>query len=432
VPDRAKEYAHRLPQVLPGGKAVLFTVAYGWSGAGGRIEAVILDTGERKVVVDSGLDGRFVPSGHLLFLHHGTLMAAPFDVDRLERTGRPVPVVEGVVHATNLPGGYWNSGSGLLAVSDNGSLVFAPGGMRPDPQRHFMWVGRDGVVEPLLDLPKGPLAQPRLSPDGRWLAFYIRGLDSSLWVHDLHRGTNTRLTQEGRIDRLVWTPDSQRIVFGWTLGGVANLHWISRQGNEPVDRLSTSEFVQQPSSCSPDGRYLAYVHWPLPQGPEIRLLDLKSGVSEPFLQGEHSYGFPDFSPNGRWLAYTSGESGRSEVWITSFPDRDQRVQVSNSGGVAPAWSGEGREIYYLSEHTNGDLMVVQATGDMTLTLGNPRTLIEGPLSTGVPVRTYDVGGDSRRFLFSRTALPAPSAPPVRQLQVVLNWFEELERLVPTE
>ncbi len=130
--DRATEYGHRMPQVLPDGRAVLFTVAYGYLGARGHIEVLSLDTGERKVVVDDGLDGRYVRTGHLLYLHQGTIMAAPFDLEQLEVTGRPVPVLEGVTHAANLTVGWANSGTGLFTISENGTLIFAPGGMAPD------------------------------------------------------------------------------------------------------------------------------------------------------------------------------------------------------------------------------------------------------------------------------------------------------------
>jgi serine/threonine-protein kinase len=415
-----------MPQVLPGGRAVLFTVAYGYTGAGGHIEVVSLDTGERKVVVDSGLDGRYVPTGHLLFVQQGTMMAASFDPDQLEVTGRPVPVLEGVTHTTNLSVGYANSGAGLFAVSDSGTLVYAPGGMAPDARRKFFWIDRLGRIEPLPALPKGALKFPRVSPDGRLLAFSTGGMNSSLWVHDFARETNTRLTNEGRTPFASWTPDGEHIVFGLSRGGVGNLHWMSHRGNEP---LSTSEYLQQPGSWSPDGQYLAYVQWRHSEGTAIWLLDMGSRKVEPFLDTEHQYSYPDISPDGRWLAYVSDESGRWEVWVTSFPDSEQRMLVSNEGGKAPAWSPDGREIYYLFENR---LMVVDADAGSELSLGRPRTLIEGPLYSGGPLREYDITPDGARFIFATSVEPEQNTPPVRELQVVLNWFEELKRLAPTE
>jgi serine/threonine protein kinase/Tol biopolymer transport system component len=429
VPDRATEYAHRLPQVLPGGRAVLFTVAYGYTGAGGHIEVVSLDTGERKTVVDSGLDGRFVPTGHLLFLQQGTLMAASFDLDRLELTGRPVPVLEGVVHATNLTAGWANSGAGLLTVSDNGTLIFAPGDMAPDPQRGFVWVDRNGRTQPVSALPEGSLGFPRVSPDGRWLAFGTGGLNRSVWVHDLARGTTTRLTNEGRAVLSSWTPDTERLVIGYSQGGVGNLHRLSYRGNEPLERLSSSEFLQQPGSWSPDGRYLAYVQWRHSEGTDIWLLDMESRQAEPFLDTEYQYSYPDISPDGRWLVYGSDESGRDEVWVTSFPGRKQQMLVSNDGGIAPVWSPDGREIYYLSGNR---LMVVEAIARPELTLGIPHTLIEVPRITSGPLRGYDITPDGTRFIFPIDEESEPITPPVRQLQVIINWFEELERLAPKE
>jgi len=429
VPGRTTEYGHRMPQVLPGGRAVLFTVAYSYTGAGGHVEVVSPDTGERKVVVDSGLDGRYVPTGHLLFVQQGTMMAASFDPDQLEVTGRPVPVLEGVTHATNLPGGYMNSGAGLFTVSDSGTLVYASGGMAPDRRRRFFWIDRNGRTEPLPALPKVALRFPRVSPDGRLLAFTTGGLNSSLWVQDLARETNIRLTNEGRVALASWTPDGEHIVFGLSRGGVGNLHWMSHRGNEPMERLCTSEYLQQPGSWSPDGRYLAYVQWRHSEGKAIWLLDMGSRKVEPFLDTEHQYGFPDISPDGRWIAYVSDESGKKEVWVTSFPDREQRMLVSNEGGKAPAWSPDGREIYYLSENR---LMVVDANAGSELSLGIPRTLIEGPLYSSDPVRGYDISPDGKRFIFTASVEPEHNTPPVRELRVVLNWFEELKRLAPTE
>ncbi len=151
--------------------------------------------------------------------------------------------------------------------------------------------------------------------------------------------------------------------------------------------------------------------------------------TEPFLDTEHQYSYPDISPDGRWLAYVSDESGRREVWVTSFPDSEQRKLVSNEGGTAPAWSPDGREIYYLSENK---LMVVDADAGSELSLGIPRTLIEGPLYSGDPLRGYDITPDGAKFIFTTRLEPEQNIPPVRELQVVLNWFEELKRLVPTD
>jgi len=431
VPDRTKEYGHRLPQILPGGRAVLFTVANDYLGDGGHIEVVSLDTLERRIVIDPGLDGRFLPTGHLLFLRRGTLMAIRFDPDRLELTGRPVPVLEGVTHMANARAGWANPGAGLFAVSDNGTLVFAPGGMIPDAKKRVVWVNRNGEIEPIPALSGEWFGGPRVSPDGRWIAFTITGVDSSLWVHDLVRETTTKLTTQGRVNNLSWMPDGERIVFGCSKGGVANLYWKSKLGNEPMEQLSDSEYLQQPGSWSPDGRYLAYVLWPRAEEHEIWLLDIESRETAPFLDNEYRNTFPDFSPDGGWLAYTSGESGRSEVWVTSFPGREKRIQVSNEGGNASAWSPDGKEIYYLFR---GRLMVVEVTPGPELTLGKPRPLCEVPQGTTGrgPLRRYDISRDGSRFIFLADAEVEAKPQPVRQLQVVFNWFEELKRLAPPD
>jgi len=198
-----------------------------------------------------------------------------------------------------------------------------------------------------------------------------------------------------------------------------------------MEQLSDSEYLQQPGSWSPDGRYLAYVLWPRAEEHEIWLLDIESRETAPFLDNEYRNTFPDFSPDGGWLAYTSGESGRSEVWVTSFPGREKRIQVSNEGGNASAWSPDGKEIYYLFR---GRLMVVEVTPGPELTLGKPRPLCEVPQGTTGrgPLRRYDISRDGSRFIFLADAEVEAKPQPVRQLQVVFNWFEELKRLAPPD
>jgi serine/threonine-protein kinase len=429
VPDRSTEYAHRMPQVLPGGKAVLFTVAYSYLGARGHIQVLSLETGERKTVVDPGLDGRFVASGHLLFMQQGTLMAAPFDLDLLELTGAPVPVVEGVMHSTNERSGFFNSGAGQFSTSENGTMVFAAGGIVPEVRRKYVWVDLDSGVQTDAGVPIGPLARSRISPDGRYLAYSHSGITSGLWVFDLKRGTSTRLIDEGRVLFMCWTPSGKRIVFGHSFGGVSNLSWISRDGVEPAEWLTKSEYLQQPGTWAPDGRFLAYMQWRHSEGTSIWVLDIESRESKPFLHERHQYRFPDFSPDGKWLAYVSDESGRLEVWLTSFPDREQRYMLSNKGGVAPAWAPDGREIYYVSETR---LMSVGVTEGESLILGTPRTLFDGPIPGSGPLRSYDITPDGLRLIHAVPTESETHPQPVRRLQVVLNWFEELERLVPTD
>jgi len=416
-----------MPQVLPDGRAVLFTVAYGYLGARGHIEVLTLDSGKRKVVVDDGLDGRYVRTGHLLYLHQGTMMAAPFDPKQLEVTGRPVPVLEGVTHAANLSVGWANSGTGLFTVSENGTLIFAPGGMAPDRETQFLWVDRDGKTQPVSGLPEGSLGIPRVSPDGHQLAFTTGGLNSHIWVQNLVRGTATRLTTDGRADFCSWTPDSDRIVAGYSQGGVTNLYWLSPERSEPIERLTTSELTQQPGSWTPDGRHLSYVQWRHSTGSAIWLLDLNNLETKPILDTEHDYKYPNFSPDGRWLAYTSSESGGSEVWVTSFPDREKRKQVSNGGGWSPLWSPDGSKVYYRSGY---NLMVVDVTSGSELTLGIPYILFEAPWTAASPLRGYDITPDGERFIFSTLLEGDLESRPIRQLRVVLNWFEELKRLAP--
>ncbi len=179
----------------------------------------------------------------------------------------------------------------------------------------------------------------------------LTGSTAIFWVQNLVRGTATRLTTDGRADFFSWTPDGERIVAGYSLGGVTNLYWLSPNRSEPIERLTTSELTQQPGSMTPDGRYLAYVLWRHSTGSAIWILDLNNLESKPILDTEHDYNYPDFSPDGRWLAYTSSESHRSEVWVMSFPGGEQRVQVSMATGEPPCGRRTGKRSTIAQEPT---------------------------------------------------------------------------------
>ncbi|HEY7188632.1 MAG TPA: protein kinase, partial [Vicinamibacterales bacterium] len=257
-PDSTKGEAKLLlPQILPGDEAILFTVIHTalpkWDD---DTELVVqrLKTGERKVLVRGGADARYLRSGHLLYLQKSTLMAVPFDLQHLAATGGPVPLLANVMQAVNTPNEISESGAGQFSISATGSLLYASGGIFPDPERSLAWVDRNGSAEPLT-LPSRPYSAPRISPDGRHFLFWTQG-DRNVWVHDLSRGVTTRLTFEGRNARAIWTPDGAHITYTSATGGAENLFWRSSDGSGTAERLGSNVLNQSPGAWTPDGKTL--------------------------------------------------------------------------------------------------------------------------------------------------------------------------------
>jgi Tol biopolymer transport system component len=430
--DRKREVGHRLPSVLPGGRELLFTTMPFLWGVKARIEAVSLETGERKVVVEDGADARYLPTGHLVFLRQGVLMAAPLDLSRLELTAPPVPVLEGVSQALNWGSDDLNSGAGQFTVSDSGLLAYAPGGIVEDTPIELLLVDESGRAELLPGFDR-PLVSPQLdfSPDGRQLAFTEQHRSGLLWLFDVERQTFRALSQGGVAGSPRWSPDGTRLAVGWAEAGPIHL-WIVPTGRGDWERLTEGERMDWSPSWSPDGRFLAFVRGGPPSF-DILIYRFEDRQIGPFLTTEANEYSPEFSPDGRWLAYTCNESGRDEVYVTSFPGREQTMTVSRNGGQAPAWSRDGSRLLYYSRPSEGrrSMMAVTVRQGPELSLGIPTPLFrlpEGVVAFGT--RTYELHPDGRRFLVGRYVKTEPP-PPITRLNLVHNWFAELERLAPT-
>jgi Tol biopolymer transport system component len=234
----------------------------------------------------------------------------------------------------------------------------------------------------------------------------------------------SRLTSEGSSQVPIWTPDGSRIVYRATRAGTRNLFWKPVDGGGPEERLTTGEYVHTPHSWSPDGKLLAYEEEHPETGDDIWLLPIEGDRSpRPFLKTRFHEWFPRFSPDGRWLAYVSNESGRDEVYVQPFPGPGRRWQISTEGGTAPVWARSGRELFY----RNGrQLMSVEVATQPGFSATHPRSLFEGQYRI---FRTdYDVSPDGQRFLMLE---PLEPPQPATQINVVLNWFEELKQKVPT-
>jgi len=412
APDSTRgELAHWWPQILPDGKHVIFTVMRSPLDSA-RIEVLSLDTKERQLLVTGGVTGRYVPPGYLLFARDEVLFAMPFDAKRLVVTGSAVPVVEDVAIVQQ-------DALGAYAVSDDGTLVYVPASQY-DADVTLVWVSRSGQQDGVIPEP-GRFSDPALSPDGRWLALSISrpGEDRDVWVFDLARRTRSRLTVGGASDFAPrWTPSGDRVIYE-SERPVFDLYWRPADGSAPAESLVVSEYDKVPWSFTPDGRTLLFTHSTLPRA-EIWSVPLgASGKATPLLSSEQgSLASPALSPDGRWLAYVSDESGRNEVYLLPYPAlRGGRKQVSVNGGSAPKWTRGGSELVFVSRDTMMSVGVSRATGEP----GSPDPLF-GVSSFGP---TYDVASDGQRFVMTRRS---PDSTP-RSLVVVTNFIDELRAKV---
>jgi eukaryotic-like serine/threonine-protein kinase len=411
---------HRWPEFLPGGRALLFAAAPNSINFSiGQIAVQLVGTGERRNLIQAGMSPRYAPSGHLIYAQGGSLMAVPFDPQRLATTGTAIPVVEGVLQSPF-------SGAVQYSFSNSGSLVYISGGLQ-SAQNRLVWVNRKGIEQPLAAPPRAYL-NPRLSPDGRRVGVTITEQDSHIWTYDL-RETFTRLTFEGNANNgAVWTPDGKRITFSTNpKGGPLNIYWLLADGSGGLERLTTSQYLNAPMSWSPDGKLLAFFEVNPTTQRDIWVLRMSDRKLLPFLQTPFNEAVPRFSPDGRWLAYISDESGRYEIYVQSYPGPGGKWQISTEGGTEPAWNGNGRELFY----RNGDkMMAVDIATQPGFAAGTPRMLFEGRYERApFPSTNYDVSPDGQRFLMLKPSESAEAAP--TQINVVLNWFEELKQKVPT-
>jgi serine/threonine-protein kinase len=416
------EVIHRWPQVLPGGKAAIFSAyrsMYGLDSA--TVQVVSLRDGRRKTLVHGGTWGRYLLSGHLVYVNKGTLFAVPFDLDRLEVHGTPTPVLEGVAYSE-----AW--GSAEIDFSRTGTLVYRSsrtGGGLVTVHR----LDGSGNTRPLLPVP-GNYLFPTLSPDGRRLALISGG---DIWVYELERGRMTRLTVGGGYSDPGWTADGRYIVFRAT-GGI---WWIRADGTGQPQPLTQSDNVQLPNNFTSDGKRLAFLEITQASGAsdvwtvsvESGNSGLRAGKPELFLQTPFHERMPMISPDGRWMVYQSDESGIYQVYVQAFPDKHGKRQISVDRGGYPAWSRNGHELFFWSSGPHPHLMVAafEAHGD-SLVAGRPRVW-SGRVPVFFPaVKFYDPAPDGKSIV---ALMPADTPKEPRDRVIfLLNFFDELRRRVP--
>jgi serine/threonine-protein kinase len=421
------------PQLLPGGRAVLFTLAHPGELNARQIVVQLLDTGKRHVVVESGTDARYVQTGHLVYALADTLLAVPFDVAALAVTGGAVPLVEDIAMTSDGVMAYF-------AVSDDGTLLYVPRNAAAGTQdRTLLWVDRQGRETPI-NAPRRPYVHPRVAPDGSRIAVDIRDQENDIWILDLTRATPMRLTFGPAWDQdPLWTPDSKSVIFssGGPAGfGVRNLFRRAADGTGGVDQL-TQDAAAVPKAVTPDGQALIFIDSNQVAGGaavdrgDVMLLPLVgNGRPQPLVRTPFSETNAELAPGGRWLAYQSNESGQEEVYVRPFPNvANGKTQVSPSGGSRPVWARNGRELFYLSM---GALMSVSVTTDSTFTAGNPKRLFDGPYFFAPLGRNYDTSPDGQRFVVLRESSGDGQSTPSARFVLVQNWFEELKRRVPTK
>jgi len=395
-------YRFHWPQALPGGRGILFS--------NGIFSLVKNDIKTVRGVTSP----RYLSTGHLLYSSPGGLIAVPFDLERLEVTGAPVPVLDGIRTET--------FGVAQYAISNDGLLIFAPGQSvavgRP------VWVDRNGKEETLPFRPES-YGGFSISPDGTKFAVSVLGAASYIWIYNLvGKGEPQRFSTEENEQYPVWSPDGARLAFSGLENGNLSIFWRPADRSRERELLVKKEGMFVPESWSPDGQWLSLYERTL-GGWDIFVFNLKSLELRPFLATRFSEWGSAFSPDGRWIAYTSDESGQYEVYVQPWPPTGGKWQVSTTAGgnEEPIWSKDGRELFY----RNGRRwMAVPISTSPAFSAGVPQLLFQGDY-LNVSGLEYGVSPDGKRFLVLQ---PADTSPPT-ELRVIVNWFEELKRLVPT-
>jgi serine/threonine-protein kinase len=420
------EVAHRWPQFLPNGTAIIFSVR---RTNGEEIQAMSLENGQRRTLHKAGTFARYLArskgQGFVLFVSGNTLFAAPFAGDRLTLEGNPAPVLDGVAVTPGL-----GASSAQFDVSRTGTLLYRTEAQGTD-RVTLHWIDASGKARPLPTEP-GVYLHTRVSPEGDRVAMTVRAEGGAdIWIYDLRRDAMSRLTYGGGDYQFpVWTPDGRYIVFSSGLSG-GGLQWIRADGASRAQRLVSTEFGQFPWSFTPDGKRLAYAEFPRGGGSgdiwtvpiEFNNGGLKAGKAEEFLKTAANELYPAFSPDGHWLAYRSLETGISQIYVRAFPDVGGKWQISDDGGVIPIWSSNGRELFYRTEDQR--IMAVSYTtkGDAFVP-DKPRQWTDIRLAE-IAQRNLDISPDGKGFLGLLSSSPTNVGR--NHINILQNFADELER-----
>ena len=419
---------HGWPHVLPGSRAVLFTILAGNAIEQAQIAVLNVETGEQRVLVSGGSAARYASTGHIVYGVGGTLRAVGFDLDRLELTNpNPVPVLPGVVTKS--------SGAANFDLARDGSLVYVAGQVSGGAERTLVWVDREGNEEPL-DLPPRAYGWPRLSPDATRLLVTIQDPENvDVWIADVTRGTLAKLTTDPARDvNGLWTPDGERVVFMSQREGVG-LYWVAADGTGDVEQLMTIEDARyiRPYGWSPDGNTLVFEYAMVDFSPEIGVLSMEGDRTwEPLIHTAAAERAPAISPDGQWIAYTSNETGDRLVYVARFPDLTGRLTVSRGHAHDPVWAPDGRELFHLSTVNDSVTTVVPVEPGTNLRLGEATDLFEGDYVVSNQFRQWGVSPDGRFLRLRALSTSRTETDAVPEAILVKNWFQDLRRLVPVD
>jgi len=414
--------SHRWPEILPGGEAVLFTI---WPQRGNdfssykRAHVAIFSRKTKKwrSILEGGSSPRYAATGHIVYVRLAGFMAAPFDIRQPELTDSPIPVLGDVVK--------YGDGFANFDMSSEGSLAYILSGAEVFPLRTLMWVDRTG--KPLSKaLTWRGVETPRISPDGKQIAFTVYGDDpvQNIWIYDIGNARNVQLTYDGNSGTPVWDHEGKRVTYSSIRDGIDKVYWKAADGSSGEELLWHKQPFLLPGSWSPDGKRLAFYEINAGTLRDIGVLSLQDSSKSLFVATEANEFSPVFSPDGNWIAYTSNEAGRYEVYVKPYPVTGARYQISIGGGNQPVWAPDGNELFY---RKGNKMMVVTIETNPVFKRGTPRKLFEGywGFKNNDAFRAqYDIHPDGDRFLM----IKQEEEKRINHVNVVLNWSEELKRL----
>jgi serine/threonine protein kinase/Tol biopolymer transport system component len=427
--DRARaEIDHHSPRILPGGKAVLFTIHEGAERF--RVGAQVLATGERRALIETGFDAQYSPTGHLVYGNGGSLLAVPFSLDRLVVTGAPVKLLDEVETVAA-------NGEASFSLSPAGTLVFMPAA--PRGGRRLAWLNRSGAVTQMPTEPR-VFANPRLSPDGERLAVSVEeGERQNIWIYQLRNEMFAPVTFEGRNSAPVWTADGLRLTYSSRRAGVQHLFWQPTDGSSPAESLISSENNLYAGGWAPDGRSLVYMEDPPTSNAEIRVLSMAAGRPSALVPGIPTRVYwPALSPDGRWLAYASWTGPRPDISVQPVPGPGLRRQIVE-GGSEPVWSRDGRELFFRSRRGAAPNLTDAGLSDQGIfalpfdpitgaASAKPVQLFRGRFARGTLFApTYDVTPDGQRFV---AVMAGDEEFSPLHLNVIMHIDDELRRRAP--
>jgi len=411
VDVNSKEVEYRNPFVLPGGQVILYSVRVeqGW-----RTDLINLETGKKKELIDKGISARYIPLGYLAYQdwNEEALFVVPFDLDELNISGTPQRIID--------QARYIRFGATDYSFSSNGVLIYSQLGSSNGGE--VCWVDKSGKVSMITDL-QGQYVQPRISPDGKKLVLRKIGVHCQLWLYDIERGTLALLTMEGDNHDPVWSPDGRYLTFHRAEYGLTTIFRQRADGSQGAELLAQSTgFSPRLTSLSGNGQILLFNEEnPITGNDVLMLSTIDQKKIKSILNDKYNESSACLSPDGRWITYTSDESGREDVYLRAYPGKGPKILVSKGGGSSAKWAPDGKSIYYV---TQNKMMRVPVSYEPGLTIATPEELFSGDFFLG-GLHNYDISPDGEKFVMIYDKFENRNAQIYR---IILNWFDELDQL----